>query len=97
MNPAVECLKVLVDAGVRVRPDGDRLRYTAEKGVVTPALAEVVSKHKGEIIDLFRRGIVEVLECGAEDCRSPLLVIDNQATCRHCGLLHTFTATGWTN
>ena len=54
MTPA-ELLAHLQRQGVVLWADGDRLRYKAPKGLLTPALREELTERKGEILALLRQ------------------------------------------
>ena len=53
MNP-VELLGRLGALGIRLTADGDRLRYSAPKGALTPELREALARHKPEILAMLR-------------------------------------------
>jgi hypothetical protein len=40
---------------------GNKLRYDAPKGIMTPELHNAISAHKAELIELIRRGALEDL------------------------------------
>jgi amino acid adenylation domain-containing protein len=61
-----ELLRQLGALGVRVDPDGDRLRVSAPRGALTPDLRAEMSARKAEIVARLRGG-----EAGVEIRRSP--------------------------
>ena len=52
---ADETLAELHRRGVILEPNGDRLRYRAPQGALTPELREAMAEHKGEILSTIRR------------------------------------------
>jgi amino acid adenylation domain-containing protein len=50
-----ELLSSLNERGVRVWPEGEGLRYSAPKGVLTPDLRARMKQHKAEIIEFLSR------------------------------------------
>src|SRR2546426_913081 len=72
---ALDVLHQLHALGVSMTPSPDgTVRYKAPKGVLTPALLEMMRQHKAELLDL-----VEAFEERAR-LRAPLL-----AWCQRCG------------
>jgi amino acid adenylation domain-containing protein/non-ribosomal peptide synthase protein (TIGR01720 family) len=51
----VELLSCLRSLDVRLWVDGDRLRYTAPNGALTPALLEALAAYKKDVINLLRK------------------------------------------
>jgi len=50
-----ETLAELDRRGVVLEPNGDRLRYRAPQGALTPELREAITENKAEIISTLRR------------------------------------------
>src|SRR2546429_8209542 len=50
-----EILADLAQQGVQLWAEGDRLRYRAPKGVLTPVLRAMLSEHKAEILALLQQ------------------------------------------
>ena len=50
---ATTWIKDLAQLGIQLKADGDRLRY-APRSAVTPALAEQIKAHKGELLEILR-------------------------------------------
>ena len=50
-----ETLAELDRRGVVLEPNGDRLRYRAPQGALTPELREAMTENKAEIISTLRR------------------------------------------
>lgn len=49
-------LERLVAAGIILQAAGDRIRYSAPKGAMTPELADAVKEHRAELLMLLRDG-----------------------------------------
>ena len=49
---AVELIRQCRAAGVRIRPNGDRLRVEAPAGSVTPELRQALAEHKADLLAL---------------------------------------------
>ena len=52
---ALELLSNLSSKDIELWADGDRLRYNAPKGALTPDLRKELSAHKSEILALLRQ------------------------------------------
>ncbi|HEY9283603.1 MAG TPA: condensation domain-containing protein, partial [Pyrinomonadaceae bacterium] len=63
-----ELISELRSLGVRLRPDGERLRYSAPSGVLTPELLKTLAESKGEILAFLRSAAA-----AAEPSALPLL------------------------
>ena len=50
---AITLLNDLTRLQIQLKADGDRLRY-APRSAVTPALAEQIKAHKGELLEILR-------------------------------------------
>ena len=50
-----ETLAELERLGVVLEPNGDKLRYRAPQGALTPKLREAITENKAEIISTLRR------------------------------------------
>ena len=50
-----ETLAELDRRGVVLEPNGDKLRYRAPQGALTPELREAITENKAEIISTLRR------------------------------------------
>ena len=50
-----ETLAELERLGVVLEPNGDKLRYRAPQGALTPELREAITENKAEIISTLRR------------------------------------------
>ena len=50
-----ETLAKLERLGVVLEPNGDKLRYRAPQGALTPELREAITENKAEIISTLRR------------------------------------------
>ena len=50
---AITLIKDLARLGIQLKADGGRLRY-APRSAVTPALAEQIKAHKGELLEILR-------------------------------------------
>ncbi len=58
MRTAPELLSALRQQGVRLWADGERLRYDAPQGLLTPALMEELRRHKSALLQALR-GLAE--------------------------------------
>jgi len=54
-------LQELQSRGVQLTPEGDRIRYRAPRGALTPELRARLSEHKGEVLSVLQ-GQGELLE-----------------------------------
>ena len=52
---ALELLSNLSSKDIEIWADGDRLRYNAPKGALTPDLREKLADHKSEVLALLRQ------------------------------------------
>ncbi len=55
---ASDVLSELRHAGIVLYTEGDRLRYRAPRGAITPALRASVQAHRSELLALLHRGAV---------------------------------------
>jgi hypothetical protein len=46
--------------GIHLEPNGDRLRYRAPKGALTPDLIDELKAHKPELLNHFRQHLTPV-------------------------------------
>lgn len=53
---AAALIQRLADAGVRLSPNGDRLRVQAPPGAVTPELRALIANRKGDLLAELDRG-----------------------------------------
>lgn len=60
MNTA-ELLDEVTRRGIKLKPDGDALCYTAPKDVLTSELMAKLKAHKTELLDILRKPGAEVL------------------------------------
>lgn len=54
MNPAGELINELRRRGATLTPNGDKLRITAPRGVITPQLRDQIAQHKPALMRLLR-------------------------------------------
>ena len=50
---AVEVLTTCRQVGIRLEAAGDKLRYEAPPGTLTPALRDTLARHKAELLNLY--------------------------------------------
>ncbi len=50
---AAEVLTTCREAGIRLEAAGDRLRYEAPSGTLTPELRDTLTRHKAELLSLL--------------------------------------------
>ncbi len=58
MTVAAELLTTCRLAGIRLEVSGDRLRYEAPRGTVTPELRDTLTQHKTELLSLLTERFV---------------------------------------
>ena len=59
--------------GIKLYPDGDRLRYQAQEGTISPELVQRLKPYKAEILDLLQNQVpndaqevsIPLVQCGA--------------------------------
>lgn len=61
MRKSAELLNQLLEQGILLHVDGDRLRLNAPKGVLTPALQAEITNHKLELIKLLKQSTVSAV------------------------------------
>ena len=73
-------IQKLNQMGVTLIPEGDKLRYRAPKGVLTPDLLKTLSAHKQEILATFNIRLVLARVRGLEN----IVMSDEAEICFHC-------------
>ena len=71
--------------GIVLEPAGNMLAVDPiEK--LKPAEIEAVRKHKQEILKLFKKGRLRLIECPGDSCHELLLVLDGETYCNNHGM-----------
>ena len=91
---AVEALSTCMQAGIRLEAAGDRLRYEAPPGALTPRLRSTLAQHKSELLTLLTAGRFVTLRAGAT---LPVAVVQLAWALESRGCELTATADGTLN
>jgi hypothetical protein len=82
-----DLLAELSGRGITLEPQGDKIKYRAPVGALTPELKEAVSNHKTALLQLLTAPPADAMSeepCPACGTRERWLWIDGRLLCRVC-------------